>query len=178
MKGLRSHMTQRQICRDAMRRVAAQREPVQHTADESIVPDQSQDDYEMEDGNIPDVDSPQPESDPPQAANSIPSASTDNTEIRDKRARVEEVEDEEDGGIRRWIEDYPSPAGTAGMPAQTYFEELRAEQRSNGQDPWAPFEDEEEWGLAQWLMLNVGQNATDKFLKLPIVSRQTIDQNP
>src|SRR5258705_4604903 len=109
MKGLRSHMTQHQICRDAMQRVAAQWEPVQHTADESIVPDQSQDDYEMEDGNIPDVDSPQPESDPPQAANSIPSASTDNTEIRDKRARVEAVEDEDDGGIRRWPEDCPSP---------------------------------------------------------------------
>ena len=37
-------------------------------------------------------------------------------------------------------------------------------------EPWAPFEDLEEWDLAQWLLLNAGQNATDKFLKLPIVS--------
>ena len=99
-----------------------------------------------------------------------PFPQTNNSKIPDRRARVEEVEDEEDGGIKRWIEDYPWPAGTVGMPSQTYFEELRAEQRCKGQDPWAPFKDEEEWGLAQWLMLNVGQNATDKFLKLPIVS--------
>ena len=42
--------------------------------------------------------------------------------------------------------------------------------RKNGDDPWAPFKDKEEWELAQWLITNVGQNATDKYLKLPIVS--------
>jgi len=56
------------------------------------------------------------------------------------------------------------------VSARTYFEKLLVEQRAKGEDPWAPFEDKEEWGLAQWLMLNVGQNVTDKFLKLPIVS--------
>lgn len=35
--------------------------------------------------------------------------------------------------------------------------------------PWAPFADQEAWELAQWVITNVGQNATDKFLKLPIV---------
>ncbi|KAG1883131.1 hypothetical protein F4604DRAFT_1576473 [Suillus subluteus] len=35
---------------------------------------------------------------------------------------------------------------------------------------WGPFKDEEEWQLAKWLIQNAGQNQTDQFLKLPIVS--------
>jgi Plavaka transposase len=180
MKGLRSHMTQRQSCRDAVRRVAEKREPIQCTESKPTVPDQQGEDYEMEDDYIPNVlDPEQQELDPPWASNTATSQQTSNAEIpdHDRRARVEEVDDEEDGGIRRWIEDYPQPAGSAGMSAQTYFENLLEEQRAKGQDAWAPFEDEEEWGLAQWLMLNVGQNATDKFLKLPIVSSRTIAHN-
>jgi hypothetical protein len=171
MKGLRSHMAQRQNCRDAMRRVAQKREPMQRTTDEPAVPDQPGEDYEMGDDYIPDaLDPPQPEFDPPQVSSSAASPRASDADVPDRRARVEEVEDEEDGGIRRWVEDYPRPAGTPKASAQTYFEKLLAEQRAKGEDPWAPFADEEEWGLAQWLMLNVGQNATDKFLKLPIVS--------
>jgi len=78
--------------------------------------------------------------------------------------------DEEAGTQIRWIRDYPGPAGTPGRPAQSYFEMVRDEQKINGDPPWAPFKDEEEWGLAQWLITNVCQNATDKYLKLPIVS--------
>jgi hypothetical protein len=173
MKGLRSHMTQRQSCRDAVRRVAEKRQPMQHsgTENEPTVLEQPGEDYEIDDGSIPDgFDHSQQEFDLPRALNSTPS------QPPDRRARVEEVDDEEDGGIRRWIEDYPHPAGTAGVSAQTHFETMLAEQRAKRLDPWAPFEDEEEWGLAQWLMLNVGQNATDKYLKLPIVSNQTISQ--
>jgi hypothetical protein len=35
---------------------------------------------------------------------------------------------------------------------------------------WGPFKDEKEWWLAKWLITNIGQKQTDKFLKLPIVS--------
>jgi hypothetical protein len=144
---------------------------MQRTTDEPAVPDQPGEDYEMGDDYIPDaLDPPQPEFDPPQVSSSAASPRASDADVPDRRARVEEVEDEEDGGIRRWVEDYPRPAGTPKASAQTYFEKLLAEQRAKGEDPWAPFKDEEEWGLAQWLMLNVGQNATDKFLKLPIVS--------
>ena len=31
-----------------------------------------------------------------------------------------------------------------------------------------PFEDEEEWQLAEWLIQNVSQRQMDNFLKLPI----------
>jgi len=47
---------------------------------------------------------------------------------------------------------------------------VRAEQVRQGQHPWALFEDQDEWELVEWLMMNVGQNATDKYLKLLIVS--------
>ncbi|KAG1815935.1 uncharacterized protein BJ212DRAFT_1504232 [Suillus subaureus] len=36
------------------------------------------------------------------------------------------------------------------------------------EDKWAPFCDEEEWGLAEWLVKSLGQTRTDDFLKLLI----------
>lgn len=39
-----------------------------------------------------------------------------------------------------------------------------------GNTDWSPFEDEEEWVLAEWMIQNIGQKQTDTFLKLPIVS--------
>ncbi|KAG1821369.1 hypothetical protein EV424DRAFT_1472331 [Suillus variegatus] len=62
---------------------------------------------------------------------------------------VEEVEDEE----RVWMQ---------------FIQIVRAEQEALGLDPWAPFADEEEWGLVKWLIARVGQMAIDEFLKLPI----------
>ena len=53
-----------------------------------------------------------------------------------------------------------------------YFEKVRAEQVIRGQDPCAPFEDQDEWELAEWLMMNVA--ATDSYLKLLIVSHISI----
>ena len=80
------------------------------------------------------------------------------------------MEDEESGTQSWWIKDFPLPAGTQLQPAQSCFETVREEQKKTGDNPWAPFADKEEWELAQWLITNVGQNATDKYLKLPIVS--------
>ncbi|KAG0691485.1 hypothetical protein DFH29DRAFT_779952, partial [Suillus ampliporus] len=50
------------------------------------------------------------------------------------------------------------------------FERYRKEQREEGEEPWAPFENAEEWSLAQWLVKNLGQTQTDEYLKLPIVN--------
>ena len=54
---------------------------------------------------------------------------------------------------------------------QTEFERIRVQQASSGSPDnlWAPFQDEEEWGLAEWLIKETTQQARDKFLKLPIV---------
>ena len=44
-------------------------------------------------------------------------------------------------------------------------------QKENGYKPWAPFKDIDEWELSQWSMQRgLTQNATDKYLKLPIIS--------
>ena len=88
----------------------------------------------------------------------------------DQRARVEDVDDNEDNSCERWIEDFPQPVGVPIRPAKSYFETVRDNQKQHGEEPWAPFQDIEEWELAQFLMLNLGQNAMDKYLKLPIVS--------
>jgi hypothetical protein len=154
-----------------MQKVAAQRLPKTYSDNESADRDQrDNDDIEMSEVDIPNAfDAPQPDFDPPRQS-PPPPLNIDQSDRPDRRARVEEVEDEEAGGLRRWVEDYPQPAGTAGPVASSYFEQVRAEQVRRGQDPWAPFEDQDEWELAEWLMMNVGQNATDKYLKLPIVS--------
>jgi len=163
MKGLRSHMTQREYCRKAMRRVAEKRQPV-----ESLDNDPEDINIDQHHENSADVDVPLEFNDPQVELGSDSEGQTQ--EAPDRRARVEEIEDEEAGVQNRWIEDFPGNAGKQGDQAQSYFENLRAEQQRQGLSPWTPFQDEEEWELAQWLMLNVGQNATDKFLKLPIVS--------
>ncbi|KAF8868528.1 hypothetical protein BD779DRAFT_1397671, partial [Infundibulicybe gibba] len=56
---------------------------------------------------------------------------------------------------------------------KTKFELLLENQIRDGTDQWAPFASQEEWGLAVWLMKNVGQTSTDEFLKLPAVSEHS-----
>ncbi|KAG1868181.1 hypothetical protein C8R48DRAFT_549442, partial [Suillus tomentosus] len=53
---------------------------------------------------------------------------------------------------------------------QTNFEKHQQYKEDEGEDKWAPFGNEEEWGLAEWLVKSLGQTKTDEFLKLPIVS--------
>lgn len=81
--------------------------------------------------------------------------------------------DPSNGGFKaapRWVEAYPRAAGVTSGTGQTNFLKFSEQQRNSGQDPWAPFESQHQWQLTDWLLRNVGQNATDEFLKLPIVS--------
>jgi len=52
----------------------------------------------------------------------------------------------------------------------TPFEQMRLYQDGSGGGMYTPFADRDEWELAQWLVKNVNQRATEEFLKLPIVS--------
>jgi hypothetical protein len=61
-------------------------------------------------------------------------------------------------------------AGATWGRCKPLFESIVEEQKNLGGSRWAPFEDEEEWQLAEWLIQNVGQKQTDAFLKLCIVS--------
>ncbi|KAG2137633.1 uncharacterized protein EDB93DRAFT_1322465 [Suillus bovinus] len=83
---------------------------------------------------------------------------------------VEDVTDEEDG--RRYFEPYPE-AGWTLREGQTSFERHQQYKESEGEDKWAPFGNEEEWGLAEWLVKSLGQTKTDEFLKLPITLNHT-----
>ncbi|THH07054.1 hypothetical protein EW146_g9433 [Bondarzewia mesenterica] len=90
-----------------------------------------------------------------------------------KRARVEDVEDEDDIRRRknsgRFVEVYPRPVGTPIGEGKTQFTMLLEEQTERGENNWAPFASEEEWQLSRWLSQRVGHKAIDEFLKLPIV---------
>jgi hypothetical protein len=68
---------------------------------------------------------------------------------------------------------YHFPTIACGVPldrCKTFFENLREEQKAAGNAPWYPFESEEEWELAQWLMTSgLSQKKTDAYLKLKAV---------
>lgn len=72
----------------------------------------------------------------------------------------------------RYIEHFPEEylAGATWGNCKPLYEYINEEQEKEGTSRWSPFEDEEEWLLAEWLIRNVGQKQTDVFLKLPIVS--------
>ncbi|KAJ7880813.1 hypothetical protein B0H14DRAFT_3764554 [Mycena olivaceomarginata] len=85
-----------------------------------------------------------------------------------QRATVEEVEDEDE----RYVQDFPEhfEAGKGMDECKTYFETLRDNQKAEGSAPWYPFESEEEWELAQWLITSgLSQTKTDDYLKLNVV---------
>ena len=87
-----------------------------------------------------------------------------------KRAWVEEVDDEEAGGCRRWAQEFNGAAEEFGE-GKTIFEQMHERQEAMCEPPVAPFVDEDEWDLARWLMKNVTQTATDEFLKMKGVSQ-------
>lgn len=70
------------------------------------------------------------------------------------------------------VETYPAEAkaGATWGTGTPKFQAIHKEQAAVGKE-WGPFEDENEWQLAEWLIKNVGQTQTDKFLKLKIIVR-------
>lgn len=97
-----------------------------------------------------------------------------NSGPQSKRARMEEVADKEEP--TRFAKVFPCPVADVLGVRQTVFEEIREAQVDMGleKNPWAPFDDEDEWGLTEWLSKRVNKTATDEFLKLAIVSLQNV----
>ncbi|TBU36435.1 hypothetical protein BD309DRAFT_878371, partial [Dichomitus squalens] len=94
------------------------------------------------------------------------------------RVSVEDVPEDvfDAGGLPRcpWVEDFSEPAGTPLGTAETLFEGYRRAYKEEGKSKWAPFESEEEWELAQWLITSgLSQQAIDKYLKLNITRNRT-----
>lgn len=69
--------------------------------------------------------------------------------------RVEEVDVEArqspDIKSRRYIKAYPRPVGIAIGQGKTKFQMMNEAQKGQGQSIYAPFTNNEEWELAQWL---------------------------
>ncbi|KAG1887742.1 hypothetical protein F4604DRAFT_1877525 [Suillus subluteus] len=89
---------------------------------------------------------------------------------KSRRITIEEVEDE-DGTPFSYTGCYFEPQADAGWAlheGETKFKRYRRHQEEEVEDRWLPFEELEEWDLAEWLVKNLGQTRTDEFLKLPI----------
>lgn len=65
-------------------------------------------------------------------------------------------------------------AGKAYKKEETRFERWKREGEELGRCPWEPFASRAEWELARWLAKNVGQNQIEEFLKLEMVSQQSV----
>jgi hypothetical protein len=85
-------------------------------------------------------------------------------------SRVDDMTDENDPHSF-WCQPFPKEceAGAFFGTATTSFQDIEEELIKHG-EVWGPFQDEDEWELAKWLIKNVGHNQADAFLKLPIVS--------
>lgn len=93
-------------------------------------------------------------------------------------ATVEDIdknksEETEVVGSDRYFEEFPEErkAGATWGKDVPLFEQLRQQQKEEQTCQWGPFDNQEEWELARWLIENVGQKQTDAFLKLDIVCK-------
>ncbi|KAJ7587465.1 hypothetical protein C8J56DRAFT_1004549 [Mycena floridula] len=81
----------------------------------------------------------------------------------------------EDDGFNPYIVKFP-PDAKAGAPIYnesklpTPFESIRAKQVAMDQEPWAPFDSQDDWQLARFIMKSgLSQAKIDEFLKLELI---------
>lgn len=161
LQGLRSHISQRRECCTAYRaRVLGDPQP----QDQSIPPVNDQD---IQDSPI---DIAPPENDEPSAEH----VDLSSPQPPSKRARVEEVEDEEAGGLPkdpfvRWDQ----AAGRTFGTGKTLYAQIEEEREKKGLPgaSWKPWDGGEEWDLVKWLLAcGISQQDLDRYIKLKIVS--------
>ena len=94
----------------------------------------------------------------------------DEPQLNPQHSTVGDVPEKDDTDCSRYIENFPEEyqAGATWGNCKPLYEFLDEKQKEGG-SRYGPFDDEEEWQLAEWLIRNVGQKQTDMFLKLPIV---------
>jgi hypothetical protein len=93
---------------------------------------------------------------------------------RPQQATVEDIANED--GEDEWVHQFPegSKAGASRERSRTLFEVIRDDQVLRGAEVLGPFESDDEWQLAKWLIKNVGHNQAEHFLKLPIVGLYSV----
>src|ERR1700676_2134783 len=175
MGGLKVHISLTQACRAAMNQQMERSASPELMVSQPSVPDTLQpgfvDSEPTNSGLTGDVDLP-PFIPSPRRGRSAEPESIE-SERQSKRARVEEVEDEE--AYPRYAQNFPTSLELFGM-GETLFEVIREDQQNKGQSPWAPFADQEDWELARWLARNATQTATQEFLKMKGVCSGMFDR--
>ncbi|KAJ7019294.1 hypothetical protein C8F04DRAFT_1182372 [Mycena alexandri] len=181
-QGLRSHLAQSKPCRKKhFEEYAAESSESESDNDNldapipNIGPEDSQDSLwfeetewqnaESDDDTHPGALDPPRLSPDPNDAKILPPHTEEATRRRNKRVTMEEVEDED----ARWIQPFPEQhaAGAILSRCKTGFEAYRELQRQAGCAPWEPFESEDEWEMAHWLMTSgLSQKKVDGYLKL------------
>ncbi|KAJ7782948.1 hypothetical protein B0H16DRAFT_1658373 [Mycena metata] len=162
-RGLSSHTAQSLPCRQKLNEVMPESWKKNHARKATPSPELQEPEVPADlpqDENAMDVDPPlgDPVEPHPPPAPAVPRGVT-----------IEEVEDEDAPGAPRYFEDFPKPAGytVEENPVETVFEAIRRMQGENGQAPWAPFDNEDDWNLARWLRkAGVSGGNIDEFLKL------------
>jgi hypothetical protein len=100
----------------------------------------------------------------------VPAPKKKNISIHHSSEERDEREDIDNPRLQtRYRRRYPEPAKILGE-GKTSFETWKEEQDLHGGHEWAPFTNQKEWDLVQWLIKNVGKGSIDEYLKLPIVS--------
>ncbi|KAF8545975.1 hypothetical protein OG21DRAFT_1479733 [Imleria badia] len=95
-------------------------------------------------------------------------------DCQDHHDKEDELEEEHSSHFPCFAQEFlEKPAADVIGCEQTPFERMKSYQEATGGGSYAPFADCEEWALAQWLVKNVNQCATEEFLKLPITKNRT-----
>jgi hypothetical protein len=176
-KGLRLHITKTSACRNALRAFSKD-EAKKRGYDDVLLEDppavlaaSNTLDHNVT-HDIP-LDNDVPMSPP------LPPAQSDLPHPKRPRVTIEEVLDKDDPAAPSstkepsyFTESFEGAGQTFGRGV-TEFERFKAAQDQHNLPPWAPYRDQEEWELAQWLVKNrVSQKGIDTYLKLKIVSHQ------
>ena len=85
---------------------------------------------------------------------------------------VEDVEiADKESAPTYYIEEYPGNLGGGAVWEEDipFFERIWLDQQANGTSRWGPFDNQDEWELAQWLVRNVGQKQINALLNMKIV---------
>ena len=80
------------------------------------------------------------------------------------RTTVEKAMDD-DQNSAYFIEEFPANFGAGAVRGEEvpFFEKVLQEQEESGSSRWGPFEDQDEWELAQWLIRNGGRTRVIPF---------------
>ena len=178
-QGLTSHISQTPACRDKLQtfydNLNTQLEQAAAPSPASEVQDEHDIDVDVEMQQEGPISPPEHPMDVP--VESPPSPPTE----RHKGVTIEEVPDKDDARTSPaavegevWVDDYDEEkqAGATMGACKTSFKFHREQQKEAGVEPWSPFESEDEWELARWLMgAGVSQKKMDTLLKLKMVIR-------